>query len=50
MFQASGAKAGAKACGGQHHRTFKDRKEGECSELFVQQMFLEHLFVSWALC
>ena len=43
--QASGTIAGA-----QHHSTFKDLKEGECSEVFVQQMFVACLFVSWALC
>lgn len=48
--QASGTTAGPKACDGQYPGTFKDQKEGECSEVFVQQMFLEHLFVYWALC
>lgn len=48
--QASGTIAGAKAPGAQHHSTFKDLKEGECSEVFVQQMFVACLFVSWALC
>lgn len=41
--------AGAKACGGQHRSTHRGLKEGECSKLFVQ-MFVRHLFVSWALC
>lgn len=35
MLQAPRATAGAKACGGQHHGTFKDPKEGECSEVFA---------------
>ena len=49
VFQASGATAGAKACGGQHRRTFKDPKQGECNEMLLQQVLLERLFTCGAL-
>lgn len=49
-FRTKARAKGHRACGGQHHSTYKDLKEGECSELLVQHMFVEHLFVSWALC
>lgn len=50
VLQTSGTTAGAKACGEQHCGTLKDPKEGECNEVFVQQTFVECLFVYWALC
>lgn len=37
--------AGAKACSGQHHHTLKDPKQGECNEMFPQEMLLERLFM-----
>ena len=45
VFQASGATARAKTCSGQHRHRLKDPKQGECNEMFPQEMLLEHLFM-----